>query len=351
MTDAAKPTPGYIPVLDGLRAVSIALVLLGHILLRDRPTPWLLDFGLVISSYGVTVFFVISGYLITLLMLREEDRNGSISLKKFYIRRVLRIFPALYVYILAIGLLSALGYINDVPWHDYVASVGYIRNVFGRAHETGPLWSLSLEEQFYMIWPAAVIVLGARRRLPALAVAMVAFTAWRMFLIATGRTNPAKLYMRPDQRLDTILVGCGLALLRGRPRFERLTEAVLRRGWFAAAIGLMIAAWLSFGYLIPHQGAIEHTTTAVLIALAVHWTIRNAGTPAVSILQIPAVLFVGRLSYSLYLWHGLFMVERAPGMDAVRRFPIDLALTVVCAVGSYYLVERPFLALKDRRFR
>ena len=343
---------GYIPVLDGLRAVSIGLVILGHLLLRERADlpPAVGEFAEQIAWFGVNVFFVISGYLITLLLLREERRHGSISLRDFYARRVLRIFPAFYTYLAVVGVLALLGLVRDMPPHDYIASALYLRNIVGRAQVTQHLWSLSLEEQFYLIWPSVVVLVAARRRLGVLGLAVAAFTAYRFFLLATGRTTFGRIYTRPDQRMDTILIGCGLALLAGGPRFERLSRAVLERGWFAAATVVALIGWLCRPP-IPYLDAVWFTTTAALTALLAHWLIRNADAPGPRLLQRPAMLFVGRLSYSLYLWQQMFLVVRTPEIDAVRRFPIDLVLTVACALASYYVVERPFLRLKDRRFK
>jgi peptidoglycan/LPS O-acetylase OafA/YrhL len=349
---AATKSKGYVPILDGLRAVSIGFVLAGHAMTHDSPSPFRYNIGFHLSSYGVSVFFVISGYLITMLLLREERRWGRISLKNFYIRRSLRIFPAFYAYLLCFGILTLLGFIRHVPWHDMVASALYIRNIVGRVPETGHLWSLSLEEQFYLIWPSAVVLVAAGRRLGMLALAVAAFTAWRAYLISVGKANVRTLYMNPDQRMDTILVGCALALLEGGEQFERLSRAVLERWWAGAAIFAALAAWLIYGPTMlaatPYFGAVQFTTTGILTVFLVHWLMRNAGSPWLRWLEIPAVLFVGRLSYSLYLWQQLFLIEPNPELDMVRRFPLNMTLTFACALGSYYLIERPFLALKDR---
>ena len=352
MTESiAAPSTGYIPVLDGLRALSIGLVIVGHLLLRERPTADLGDLGLYAGSHGVTVFFVISGYLITLLLLREETRKGFISLKNFYIRRFLRIFPAFYVYLAVFAILVFLGFIKNVPWHDFAASVLYLRNIFGRAQETSHLWSLSLEEQFYVLWPTVVVLTAARKRLGVLTIAIAGFTLWRAYLIMSGKTNWVKLYIRPDQRMDTILVGCGLALLMGGERFERWSAAIFERGSFATTVAALLAVWLAFAHRIPYGGIVEHTVAAVLVAAIVHWLIRNPDGTVGRFLRRPSLLFLGRLSYSLYLWQGLFLVERTTELAPARRFPVDLVFTFGCALASYYLVEKPFLALKDRRFR
>jgi peptidoglycan/LPS O-acetylase OafA/YrhL len=350
---AAKPKPkGYIPILDGLRAISIGFVLAGHALMNGSTSPFFHDIGVHLGSYGVSVFFVISGYLITMLLLREERRRGRISLKDFYIRRMLRIFPAFYAYLLCIGILTMIGLIRNVPWHDMVASALYIRNIVGRVPETGHLWSLSLEEQFYLIWPSAVVLVAAGRRLGMLALAVAAFTAWRAYLISLGKADVRTLYMSPDQRMDTILVGCALALLEGGERFERLSRAVLGRWWAGAAIFAALAAWLIYGPTMlattRYFGAIQFTTMGILTVFLVHWLMRNAGSPWLRWLELPPMLFVGRLSYSLYLWQQLFLIGPTPELDAVRRFPLNMTLTFACGLGSYYLIERPFLTLKDR---
>lgn len=349
---AADSAPrGYIPVLDGLRAISIGAVLFGHILDSQVRTPWAVEVGFRVSSTGVSVFFVVSGYLITLLLLREEHRAGSISLKGFYARRALRIFPAFYAYFLVFAAMAATGLIRGVPWYDYVASLTYVRNCFGRSQETSHLWSLSLEEQFYLIWPTVMVLVAAGRRQIVLAAAVLAFTAWRAYLVATGRTNWWFLYIRPDQRMDTILIGCGLALAVGGMRFERLSRAVLERAWFAPTATAALLAWLVVSWSIPYAGVVEYTTVAILIAGIIHWLIRNPGSVVSGWLCRPWMLFLGRLSYSLYLWQGMFLCKRSPELDLVRRFPLDLALTFGCALASYYIIERPFLALKDRYFK
>ncbi len=342
---------GYIPVLDGLRAVSIGMVLFGHTLIPEWPTPLAIEVGFRVGATGVAVFFVVSGYLITLLLIREERRNGSISLRGFYLRRALRIFPAFYAFLLVFAVLATLGFIPGVSWREYIVCIFYTRNIYGRTQETVHLWSLSLEEQFYLIWPTVMVLVAARRRLGVLAVAFAAFAAWRAYLIATGRTSWWALYAHPDQRMDTILVGCGLALLIGGERFERLSRAVFERTWFAATAAVALVAWLVVSQWIPDVAVVEYTATAVLLACLVHWLVRRPDTLVSRALRRPWMLFVGRLSYSLYLWQQIFLSARTPQMDLVRRFPLAQVLIFACALASYYVVERPFLALKDRLAR
>ena len=140
----------YVPGLDGIRALAIGLVLFSHSVIFDEFTA-LHAVGNAAGHAGVAVFFVLSGYLITTLLLREEDRTGGISVRLFYLRRSLRLFPALWLYLLVVGAIWLAGGLPQLPWHDFVSSLLYIRNFLGRGHETSHLWSLSIEEQFYLL--------------------------------------------------------------------------------------------------------------------------------------------------------------------------------------------------------
>ena len=164
--------PARIPSLDGLRAISIALVLFAH----TSGTAFFPSFVFLrrhLGNFGVRVFFVISGYLITTLLLKELDKTGRISLKLFYIRRVFRIFPAAYFYLAVAAVLLAFGLV-ELEWNDIVFGFTYTTNYDPvRPWHTIHLWSLSVEEQFYLIWPATLAFLGRRRAMVA-AAAMIA---------------------------------------------------------------------------------------------------------------------------------------------------------------------------------
>jgi peptidoglycan/LPS O-acetylase OafA/YrhL len=153
---------GHVPSLDGLRALSISLVFLGHL----NGTRGFATFDLGIGNYaqlGVVVFFVISGFLITRLMLLERIKNGRVSLKLFYERRALRLFPASYTFIAIVSLLTLAGVFHLRPtdlWHAATYTVNFLPN---RGKQIGHLWSLSVEEQFYMIWPLTFVLFGPKR--------------------------------------------------------------------------------------------------------------------------------------------------------------------------------------------
>lgn len=176
------PQRGYVSGLDGIRAVAVGLVLFSHSVIYDEFT-WLEPIGLGAGYAGVALFFVLSGYLITALLLREEDRTGGISLKLFYLRRSLRLFPALWLYLLIVWMIWRVGLLPHHPWHSFVASLLYIRNLVGQGHETAHLWSLSIEEQFYLLWPLVFVAFPKRNRLRLVLALSGIFgiTAWRVY--------------------------------------------------------------------------------------------------------------------------------------------------------------------------
>jgi peptidoglycan/LPS O-acetylase OafA/YrhL len=210
---AEPPADSRIPLLDGVRAVAICLVLLGHsITSPDRQV-----LSSLTGTFGVSVFFVLSGYLITRTMLDDERIHGRLRLGNFYRRRALRIFPALYAFLIALAGLSLAGAITSPDTETWFASVAYLRNVTGSGWMTGHLWSLALEEQFYLFWPV-LFILARRYRLQCIVAAVVAFTVWRAIWVYGHHgvpiviTNLGGLYWRPDLRLDTFLIGGAFAI-------------------------------------------------------------------------------------------------------------------------------------------
>jgi peptidoglycan/LPS O-acetylase OafA/YrhL len=351
----AASAKGYVPVLDGLRAVSISMVLLCHLVPHDSVSGYSRFLASVCGSTGVSIFFVISGYLITTLLIKEEERTGRIHLRDFYVRRILRIFPAFYLFLAVVVLLDVAGLVEHAPFHNYAACLLYVRNFFGRGYETSHLWSLSIEEQFYILWPSLLILVAARRRLTLVAAIIGAVCLWRSFLVVSGRVSSsalqdAALYMRTDLRIDTILAGCALALLSKTIWFLRMNALILSRPWVFWIACPSLVGWLLLARHIPYSAGVEGTVSALLIVVLLNWFLHNDGSWHARILQTPPALFLGKLSYSLYLWQQLFLGPRSARLSAVREFPVNLSLTLLVAIASYFLVEKQFLAIKDRFF-
>ena len=337
----------YVPALDGLRAVSIGMVLVSHLAIYGGAASLVRGAGNASGSAGVTVFFVISGYLITTLLLVEERATGGISLRGFYARRALRIFPAYYTYLAVLVGLTLVGLVPRAPLHDFLSSAVYLRNFIGRGHETAHFWSLAVEEHFYLFWPSFLILIPNRHRLRATLGLIAAVCVWRSVLVLTGNATVGALYVRTDLRVDSILVGCVLALLLvrsgGAPLFRHHARSALLA---AAALG----GWSMFAFRVPYADAVATTVSAALIGIVVHHVVTAPEGGASRVLSLGPMRAMGRLSYSLYLWQQLFMgpVVADAALTGLRRFPLDLALTFAAAAASYFLVEKPFLRLKKR---
>jgi peptidoglycan/LPS O-acetylase OafA/YrhL len=329
---------GYVPALDGVRAVAIALVVSFHAVGLPRGG-WL----------GVDLFFVLSGFLITTLLVEERARSGRISIGAFYCRRALRLLPALVV---MLGTFLAVSAITSADGprtlFGFVASIGYVSNLVlaGGMGERFPielahLWSLAAEEQFYLVWPLVLIVVGGRRRLLlALLVAGIAVTTARQFQLAMLGDDPRRILFAPDTRSVSILAGCMLALLMARRPLHvaRLVPASLV--FLAGGVVIFGVERVS---LSGPPSALFALACVVVIAHAL-----DGRSTFARVLSIAPMVFLGRISYGLYLWHQPIFVWLGTygGWSALDLVAVPLAILV--ATASYYVVERPFLRLKHR---
>jgi peptidoglycan/LPS O-acetylase OafA/YrhL len=351
---AAPPSPGagkpYFPVLDGLRAISIGLVIFSHsVIYHEQPDSVVVTAGLHSGNVGVSLFFVISGFIITHLLLREEATRGDIRLGRFYIRRGLRLLPACYLYIMIIYLLGRQGVVHLAPNYDYLASLFYVRNLIGRTHETGHLWSLSLEEQFYLFWPGLLALLPAICRLPGTIALIASVWCWRFYLVFANRISDGALYIRTDVRIDTILFGCALALMLPPGGSGRIARLLAGR-WMLSVYLFGLVGWLLALQAIPYGRAFATGIMSIFLCGIVNWFLHNHATGLGQLFSTRPFQFVGRLSYSLYLWQQLFLGPAGDPIYALRGFPIGLICIVLAALASYFFIERPFLLLKDRKF-
>jgi peptidoglycan/LPS O-acetylase OafA/YrhL len=335
------PATGRIPTLDGIRAIAIGLVLCAHSLgtgILPMSTR-----AHVFADIGVRTFFVLSGFLITTLLLRERARSGAISIRGFYLRRALRIFPAFYTFLAVVVVLRAAG-LADASDRDLVFAGTYTMNFHAdRAWHVGHLWSLSVEEQFYLAWPLTLIALGTRR---ALFVAVAAIAVAPAVRLAIWYGWP-ELRALTDQMFpcvfDALATGCVLAIAResleASPRYRRLLDA--RWFWILPLVCAVSRAvnrpWLDLG--------VTATLANVGIALAIHRCVARPQGAVATALEHPLAVRVGVLSYSLYLWQQLFLDRHAHAWFTV--FPVNLALAFAAAALSYRLIEAPFLRLSE----
>lgn len=293
-----------------------------------------------VGAFGVDIFFALSGLLITTLLLREAD-GGPLSLRGFYVRRVFRILPPLLVF-LAVAVL--LGKIQ--PGWELLSSVFLFRNYLPSAlggHASGHLWSLSIEEHFYLLWPGllAFVALGKGPRL----VAYLAIGAglWRIADVENGFTaewlGDLQPHFRTDHRLDALLWGCFAAFLLKDAKTRELVREKVGQGWFAALAAVAMLGTVIYSYLAGLWMAMLLPMLLLLTVLHPEWAVSR-------VLDWAPVRFVGRISYSLYLWQQLFLV---PGwVPGGPWFPLNLCLAVGAAVLSHYCVERPCIAYGRR---
>jgi|HubBroStandDraft_4_1064222.scaffolds.fasta_scaffold12521_3 peptidoglycan/LPS O-acetylase OafA/YrhL len=333
-----------IPALDGLRAVAISLVLLAH--LRATPGfPAWLDAPRFYGGLGIELSFVISGFLITSKLMGEEERSGRIGLGAFYRRRALRILPAALAYLAAVALLGAAG-LSVVPLGDIVAALTFCRNLFGDSFLTGHFWTLSVEEQFYLVWPVVFSVVPAGRRLRVALALFALAPLWRTFNLYVLHPPHGLNLGRADLHYDTIVAGILLALARRHPRGDAAQAWATDHG--AALLAGAMAGLLMLQVLVPRDWWLTMSARDLLIAAIVLSVVAGPGHVARALLESRPLRWVGRISYSLYLWQQLFTYWWKIGDQWFGRFPANLAGALLVSAASYYLIERPILAWRDR---
>jgi peptidoglycan/LPS O-acetylase OafA/YrhL len=353
---------GRIPSLDGVRAVSILLVVVSHLIgTRGFPvtTTPLLDLG----DLGVRVFFVLSGFLITGLLLSEWGRTARIDLRAFYVRRTLRIFPAFYAYLAVLALLALAGAVT-LRGGDLLRAATYTIN-YSSTHDwlVGHAWSLAVEEQFYLTWPLLLLWLTpARAPLGALAAIALA-PAMRVLLMALpDGTIGLQAFVGAsfETMADAIATGALLALVRDRLWTWAPYRRLVGTGWalLLPVVGLTAGSlrwwgpWVSPGVdwvLSGVHAAVGITVLNLCIAMGIDRVVRIHDGPLGRLLNQRQVAFLGTLSYSVYIWQQLFLDRRTDAWHA--RFPQNTLLVLAAALLSYHLVEQPVLRLRDRFMR
>lgn len=358
MGDSMRRT--YFPQLDGLRAISILAVLsfhtagpiLGTIF---GPNGWL----------GVNFFFVISGFLITNILMQEWSKSGRISFKNFYIRRLLRIAPAFYFRMLVAGLFTISQKVPTIPalivaslyLADYDLALN-LKNVLGSGLEF--TWSLAVEEKFYFLWPLTLLLFN--RKLTSVVIALIAFCiTWKMWLIQQN-VSWLRISGAFDTRFDCILWGCVASLIWSRPDRYGGLHSLLSKP--LAAPTLLGILWLIMHCAGTPMNAVTHTKSSLLwlcaeplfnvvSAALVLATMINSQSIVSRFMSTRPLVWIGKLSYSLYLWHTFALLQILAHPELFKHLnPVGLEFSAItgsfsCAAVSYYLVEKPFLKLKS----
>ncbi|TDX01808.1 acyltransferase family protein [Dinghuibacter silviterrae] len=337
-----------LPSLNGLRAISIFIVIFFHLFwfnfnVRQKSIYYI---PFLNGELGVHVFFVISGFLITTLLLNEEKERGAISLKNFYIRRVLRIFPAYYFLLFVYYILQIVGLIG-IPGRAWLTAFSYVKYInYSIDHFTAHAWSLSIEENFYLFWPF-VFLMGDKARRYVVVFLMIIAPILRTFLFFHPVVWISDLSF--FVRIDAIATGCFCALFKDR------ILAILNLNWSAVFISSLIILFIwrglahltfgtSFVLIFVFLGMSTGTIPNIMIAMVVMFSVYGPKGIWYKLLNTRVLNYAGILSYSLYLWQ-VFIFKTGWW---VTHFPQNLVFIFACALFSYYIIEKPFLRLKSR---
>jgi peptidoglycan/LPS O-acetylase OafA/YrhL len=342
-------SPSKIPYLDGLRGYSILSVVISHWLLSVNVPRWLIPAKLLFGNgvLGVNIFFAISGFLITTLLLREWEQTGTISLRGFYERRIARIFPAAYTYIAVVAILALVG-IVQLRWGAFLAAslfswnYGTLLDLFAGSRDMqvfNHFWSLSLEEQFYLVWPGCLLVLGPSRSRTIALAAVVVLPFFRVASYALFPKSHYQLTAMFHTGVDQIFWGALVALAYARGThlkwagtrwFGRLTL-----GYALATIFVVAGAAEFFHGIERFMTPTVYSSFASLLLL---WLLSGNTGVVRAILEWKPLCWVGLLSYSLYVWQQIFVATESP---LWTPFPINVGFAFLAAILSYYLVESP----------
>lgn len=356
----------YIPALDGLRAVAVLLVVASH----AAPA------HVVPGGFGVTLFFFISGYLLTGQLTNEYLRTGRIDFLGFYLRRMLRLLPAALVFVAVSGavFLAMGGSLGAAEWGSallyganyYDIFAGYrsdvaVTGLHGPvtvAHPFSILWSLAVEEHFYLLWPVTLLALlrwgGWRAAAAFLAVLCLLEPLWRAHLHALCQTPlPAascgaapelRIYAATDTRFDSLAFGALAAVLVVQTETRRFLSVLHARSAQAAALALLAAGFLVRDETFRDVSRYSAQGLAFLIAVP---ALLVGASRLRRLLERRIPVLIGRLSYSIYLWHWLAgMIAAAFAQAPALQTAAYLALTVLMSAGSWFAIERPMLRLR-----
>ena len=345
LPDQMAAGPGHIPSLDGLRAVSILIVMMSHFVNRN----------LFPGGLGVYIFFVISGFLITRLLFAERKLTGGVSLPRFYLRRALRLYPVVLVYtVIVVFALTCLGLLRNPL--EPVSALLYFANYLHRdIHAwTSPFeifWSLSVEEHFYLLLPATLLLSRTPGRLLWIVIAVcVGCLALRVGVAARHPEwiPTATFYMRTEYRLDSLAFGVVIACLcesaRGREWLLRLAHPL----YLGLALLVILFALV---FRDPFfRETLRYSCLGAAISLIVVFVVFRGGWIA-AVLNSRPLVTLGVLSYSLYVWH--FVVHTSlkmafPAMTKLVEAPLGMGLSLLLAFVSYYGLEKPALRLRAK---
>ncbi|HMH18332.1 MAG TPA: acyltransferase [Burkholderiales bacterium] len=349
--DRSQHAAGAIPSLDGIRAVAVSLVFFAHSGFDN----------IVPGGLGVTIFFVLSGYLITTLMRIEHARSGTISYRGFYLRRLLRLMPPLFIVVAVAGLLAAVSVIDGgFTLGSLLAALFYFGNYYVISHDfhgmpagINVVWSLAIEEHYYLFYPplAALLLRVGRVKLSVtvLSILCAVVLAWRYWLVLHGGSE-TYLSMATDTRIDAILIGCIMALLRN-PWLDPVPAPRALRDWGIAVVCVAVLAGTLLYRDEVFRLTARYTLQCVAIAPLIYLAVARADCLPFRWLNSKPLVYIGTISYTIYLSHHVILLGLAQHWPQLSWIGLTLAsgvLTLAVAESMRRWVEQPCAKLRKR---
>jgi len=342
----------YWPALDGLRAIAVMIVLLAHAgSIYPRS-----------GTIGVEIFFVMSGFLITYILHQEFVRLGKIQIKKFYLKRILRLLPCLFLTCFLFSIGSYLMY-DDMRLDTVVIVLTYSSN-WARAlfnYDLSSLshtWSLSLEEQYYLIWPWAVLLIEKRLRKNVhkgglLLCLVILSSCYRAFMVETY--SPSRIYFGLDTHADGLILGSALLYLtvdtNGRITINPSIKKLLCQIALPFSIILLGVIMALMDWNTPWMSRIGFLIIAMASSIIILDLVITQSSKLKILLSVKPLVYLGQISYGIYLLHlPLYTIldKAFPAIHGTSLMAIKITVSILCATISYYFVEKPFLNLKQQ---
>lgn len=346
--------PKSIPSLDGIRAISCLFVIIGHFsylysyyLIEMLGPIWGATVTFCIGNQytGVTFFFVLSGFLITNLLIEEMKTNQTIDIKGFLIKRAFRIFPAYYFYLIVISIFLLISKIIPFTKYDWVAAFTYTYNYLSDLNPWffGHFWSLAIEEHFYLIWPLFILLTYKKfgKNFPLFLIFTYPFIRVICYFLFPEMRN--RMSIMSHTRFDSLLFGCSLAYYYKAEYFPYFNNLILK--YYLHFISffhiLLLSRLLQQTFEGRYTMTIGYSLDCLAMSIVLVYVVQNQNW-LTKLLNLPVMVHLGTISYSLYLWHIPFTWEKLGTKYLLLRF----FAIYICALASYLIIEIPFLRLR-----
>jgi len=337
----------YIKGFDSLRAISILMVMISHLLPAGYAFYETRLWIVVSGDTGVRIFFTLSGFLITSLLLKEKERNGKISFKNFFARRFIRLLPPLLLFYVAIAVFMSSGDIQ-VTWVGFAYSLFYAYNFVPHIHytvELGHTWSLGVEEQFYVIWP---FLINAIKRTSVFSIVTLVFLGLCSVAYLTFPDLELTKHYHTNRwffpAAAPIFVGSYFAILNQKKKEN--WEIFFKNKPLITLIAL--ALFIYPIYSLENLLSLSPIVQSVGVALFLIWILYNQEGKFVRLLNNRPMQYIGKISYGIYVYQGFFLRTGPGGELAVQHYPLNIFLVFIIAILSYEFYEKKVLKLKQK---